>query len=85
MSWLFNSTRSFVAGVWNELVTLQPPDSVPSREWLEEYSDLGIYESVMEEEERFEKCLELNGELVASTVIVDNGELKPTEKSKIRP
>jgi hypothetical protein len=50
---------------------------------LAEFSDLGVYDSAMEEAESFEKCLEMNGELVASTVIRDNGGLKPTAKSKI--
>jgi hypothetical protein len=36
-------------------------------------------------EESFEKCLEEGGKLVASTVVVDNNELIPTPKSKIKP
>lgn len=76
---------SFVTGVWAELIRSKPRDLIPSREWLEEYSDLGIYDSTMGVEESFEKCLEEGGKLVASTVVVDNNELIPTPKSKIKP
>jgi hypothetical protein len=80
MSWLQGIIRYFVTGVRNERKSRDP---VPSRDWLAEYSDLGVYDSEMEETETFEKCMQVNGELVASTAIRDNGGLKPTAKSKI--
>jgi hypothetical protein len=85
MSWLRGIIRSVITRVWNERISIKSRDSVPTRDWLAEYSDLGIYDSEMEQIETFEKCLEVNGELVASTVIRDNGGLKPTAKSKIDP
>ena len=85
MVWPVSAILSFVAGIWAELIRSKPRDLIPSREWLEEYSDLGIYDSTMGVEESFEKCLEESGNLVASTVVVDNNELIPTPKSKIKP
>ena len=85
MQGLLSLIQDFITEVWNNRMSARSRESAPSLEWLTEYSDLGIYEGAMEEEESFEKCLEVNGELVASTVIRDNGNLKPTAKSRIDP
>lgn len=63
----------------------KPQDLIPSREWLEKYSDLGIYDSMMGVDESLQRCLQEDGNLVASTVVIENNELIATPKSKIKP